>query len=98
MPLPGMVGNIQMFLLGDVFLRNFYSVYDFRNQKVRLAVNEHSRNDVSIHPVLSRAIAFWEYTGIMLVICIISIVALVKISKRDSELMLKRVHNEFILS
>jgi hypothetical protein len=31
MPLPGMVGNIQMFLLGDVFLRNFYSVYDFAN-------------------------------------------------------------------
>ena len=29
MPLPGMVGGIDMFLLGDVFLRNFYSVYDF---------------------------------------------------------------------
>lgn len=29
MPLPGMVDEIEMFLLGDVFLRNFYSVYDF---------------------------------------------------------------------
>ena len=46
MPLPGMVGEIQMFLLGDVFLRNFYSVYDFENLLVYLAVNLHSKDVV----------------------------------------------------
>jgi hypothetical protein len=46
MPLPGMVGEIQMFLLGDVFLRNFYSVYDFENLLVYLAVNVHSKDVV----------------------------------------------------
>jgi len=29
MRLPSQVGQMKMYLLGDVFLRNFYSVYDF---------------------------------------------------------------------
>jgi len=32
-----------MFLLGDVFLRNFYSVYDYENLQVQLAVNKNTQ-------------------------------------------------------
>ena len=38
-----------MFLLGDVFLRNFYSVYDFQDLSVYLAVNEHSKDSVGFN-------------------------------------------------
>lgn len=31
MPLPSLVGTMKMYLLGDVFLRNFYSVYEFES-------------------------------------------------------------------
>jgi hypothetical protein len=37
-----------MFLLGDTFLRNFYSVYDYDGQSVHLAVNVHSQDLVKI--------------------------------------------------
>lgn len=48
MPLPSMVGSMQMFLLGDVFLRNFYSVYDLTEQKVSLALNLHAKDYAGI--------------------------------------------------
>ena len=35
-----------MFLFGDVFLRNFYSVFDWDNQEVRLGINKHSVDNV----------------------------------------------------
>jgi hypothetical protein len=37
-----------MFLLGDVFLRNFYSVFDYENNKVSLGINLHSKDFVGI--------------------------------------------------
>ena len=30
------------YLIGNTFLRNFYSIYDFEKKKVGLAVNKHS--------------------------------------------------------
>lgn len=38
--LPGDQGNI--YLMGDLFLRHFYSVYDFDRDEVSLGVNSHS--------------------------------------------------------
>lgn len=37
-----------MFLLGDIFLRHFYSVYDYGENKVRLGVNIHATDIASI--------------------------------------------------
>lgn len=50
MPNPSKVkdSDFTMFLLGDVFLRQFYSEYDFENQSVKLAVNVHAQAYVSI--------------------------------------------------
>ena len=31
---PDVVGDTQLFILGDVFLRHFYSVYDYRQAQV----------------------------------------------------------------
>ena len=44
--LPGNLGS--MFLLGDVFLRNYYSVYDWENESVHLAINIHAADHVEI--------------------------------------------------
>lgn len=73
MPLPGMVGDIQMFLLGDVFLRNYYSVYDFSKQMVRLAANSHSSQYVSIGPPMKMYFSFFVYSASIISFAIISV-------------------------
>ena len=50
MPNPDKIGDTgyTMFLLGDTFLRGFYSVYDFEDKSVKLAVNINAQSYVSI--------------------------------------------------
>lgn len=43
------VADLELFILGDVFLRNFYSVFDYKNQKVSVAINRHAQDDVRIY-------------------------------------------------
>lgn len=45
--LPGQ--NAYLFLIGDVFLRNFYSVYDFEKDQVGLGINIHSKGKVHMY-------------------------------------------------
>jgi hypothetical protein len=45
--LPG--DNSNMFLVGDAFLRHFYSVYDFDKDQISLGVNIHSKDKVNIY-------------------------------------------------
>jgi len=45
--LPGK--NKDLFLIGDAFLRHFYSVYDFEKDQVSLGVNVHSKGKVSMY-------------------------------------------------
>merc|ERR1711881_14975 len=45
--LPGK--NKNLFLIGDAFLRHFYSVYDFDKDQVSLGVNIHSKGKVSMY-------------------------------------------------
>mmetsp|Transcript_6911 Transcript_6911/g.11651 ORF Transcript_6911/g.11651 Transcript_6911/m.11651 type:complete len:87 (+) Transcript_6911:238-498(+) len=37
-----------MYLLGDIFIRNFYSTFDFDKKEIRLAVNIHSKDFAKI--------------------------------------------------
>ena len=37
------------FLFGSLFLKHFYSIYDFDNELISLGVNTHSKNVVSMH-------------------------------------------------
>jgi len=45
--LPGK--NKNLFLIGDAFLKHFYSVYDFDRDTVSLGINTHSENKVSMY-------------------------------------------------
>ena len=45
--LPGK--NAFLYLVGDVFLRHFYSVYDFDKDQLSLGVNIHSKGLVSMY-------------------------------------------------
>ena len=45
--LPGK--NKNLFLIGDAFLKHFYSVYDFDRDTVSLGINKHSENKVSMY-------------------------------------------------
>lgn len=45
--LPGK--NKDLFLIGDAFLRHFYSVYDFDKDQVSLGINIHSQGKVSMY-------------------------------------------------
>lgn len=44
--LPGK--NKDLFLVGDAFLRHFYSVYDFDNDQISIGVNVHSEGKVNM--------------------------------------------------
>lgn len=48
MPFPSQIVGVDMFLLGDIFLKNFYSVYDFDEWAISFAVNRHAENVVGI--------------------------------------------------
>jgi len=50
--LPGK--NKNLFLIGDAFLKHFYSVYDFDRDTLSLGVNSHSKEKVSMYKPGSR--------------------------------------------
>jgi len=45
--LPGK--NKNLFLIGDAFLRHFYSVYDFDSDQISLGINSHSEGKVNMY-------------------------------------------------
>lgn len=52
--LPGK--NKNLFLIGDAFLKHFYSVYDFDRDTLSLGVNSHSKEKVSMYKPGSRPV------------------------------------------
>ena len=65
------VGAYQIFLLGDTFLRNFYSVFDYDNQEVGLAVNISSKEWASIKNATNPLIPTSAVMGITYITCMI---------------------------
>jgi len=43
------IKNNGNFLFGSLFLKHFYSIYDFDNDLISLGVNTHSKKVVSMH-------------------------------------------------
>ena len=75
--LPSMAGlPSNMILLGDVFLRNYYSVYDWENESVHLAINIHATDHVNIVnrptpaqiPYIIIMSIFWLFTTVFFLI------------------------------
>jgi len=60
--LPGK--NKNLFLIGDAFLKHFYSVYDFDRDTLSLGVNMHSKNKVSMYKPGSRPGSLAEVTSV----------------------------------
>ena len=50
-PLPDVLASEPMILLGDVFIRHFYSVFDIDRQQVSLGVKTNKKNLVAIEEV-----------------------------------------------
>lgn len=59
-----------MFLLGDVFLRNYYSVYNLNKQTVSLAVNLHAKDYAGIGKYSN---SFMIYIALQTIAIILSI-------------------------
>ena len=75
--LPNYVDENQ-YLMGDTFLRHFYQVYDYENQMVKLAVDAHSKDMVSIgEPYFSNFLLY----AFLVIAVIISTVLVVKYCK-----------------
>lgn len=51
MPLPDVLSGypFQLYILGDVFIRSFYSVFDYDYNEVSLGINKNSKNLVDIN-------------------------------------------------
>ena len=96
MPLPSLVGSLKMYLLGDVFLRNFYSVYDFEQQSVKLGVNQHSKDHASIQ----KRDPAWQnmliYLSLMSITCLLLFIAFHKITSRIKFEMLESLDDQKI--
>lgn len=58
-----------MFLLGDAFLRNFYSVYDYEHQAVQLAVNTHSKDIARIYKLPSPYVGYFVTMALVFLTC-----------------------------
>lgn len=82
-----------MYLLGDVFIRSFYSVFDFDQQKVRLGLNANAAHKAGTGPVR-------KHTGIYIYVIILPLSWLVAffvfttISKRLTKNMSLRVYQK----
>jgi len=42
--------NKDISIMGDAFLKHFYSAYDFDNNEISLGINTHSQGKVSMEP------------------------------------------------
>jgi len=86
--------DFTMFLLGDVFLRQFYSEYDFEDQSVKLAVNVHAQSYVSITDRESPLPLFLYAAGATVFICLIAYVIITIRIKNQMKLKKQLLTNE----
>ena len=42
-------GYQDLYLIGDVFLRNYYSVFDYDNEQIGLGLNIHAEGSIKIY-------------------------------------------------
>lgn len=77
-----------MLILGDTFLRNYYSIYDMQNNRLGLATDKNGQVRVAIEDANSNKISYIILCGMQTVIIIVLIVCL----KRNKKKMSGRVN------
>jgi hypothetical protein len=72
--------NMNMYILGDVFLRNYYQVYDFAGQQAGLAINIHADSATTITDSLPGGLS--TIAIILIVVAVVAVLALCAIFGR----------------
>jgi hypothetical protein len=89
----GDFGNYEMFLLGDTFLRNFYSVYDFETKSVWLAANLHAKDIVRIS---DRKDQRQTYLIVMSIAALLSLVIFIAVSIKHNKKQVRHEASKFL--
>lgn len=80
-----------MFLLGDVFIRNFYSIFDYENQQVKLALNKHAQDQAGVYSGEKYGLPALFYIWIMVLVYAVSLYIFVIIKNYMTNKMYARV-------
>ena len=56
--------DTNMYMIGDLFLQHFYSVYDFDRDEISLGVNSHSNGKVHMYPPGNRPESFGQSASV----------------------------------
>jgi len=87
-----------MFILGDVFIRSFYTIFDFENKELSLTVNKNAKDMARIQDPESLGPFIWTYLGVATAWLVISVAVVHKIASMNLKQMKVRVQATYFNS
>lgn len=76
--------NVQPYVLGDTFMRNFYVTFDFKGKQVDFAVSSNAPSGVSLYYKLSGWEIFGIVAGCIAFVVVVGLIVRCIIKKRNS--------------